>query len=114
MRSVLERDRLIEGDFTMFSAPLERTVLKKARLLGAVRPVQPQPHVAADVRQLDLPIEPPIPAVEAPAQPDGFLLPVETASPVSNRAVPPKPPAPRSTIFGDKLLEALRPPDKEN
>ncbi len=35
IRSLVERDPLMTGDFTMYSAPLERTILKKARYLGS-------------------------------------------------------------------------------
>ncbi len=34
LRSVVERDALIAGDFTAYSHPLERTILKKARFLA--------------------------------------------------------------------------------
>jgi len=52
MRALIERDRQVEGVWTAYSAPLERSVLKKQKFLeagpeGAVTPAAPVSGVAA-------------------------------------------------------------------
>jgi len=112
MRSVLDRDRLIEGDFTMFSAPLERTLLKKWNYLSgepAVEPPSPVPDMESDA-------PPEVGRGDgAPAPPQASLPAAGPAkpSPGAERATAARPPAPRSTAFGEKLLEALQPPAEE-
>jgi len=61
MRGLIERDRLIEGNWTGYSAPLERSLLKKQRYL-------------------DPPVEPPKPAAP-PAKPTGASAPAPANSP---------------------------------
>lgn len=112
MRTVLERDRLIEGDFTMYSAPLERTVLKKMQFLGAAC-AGVESSVAGEM-QMELPMEEPVQPASPPLRVDGSPRPAGTLPAAGVRSAAPIPPAPRSTMFGEKLLEALRPPDKED
>ena len=68
-RGLVERDRLVSGVWTGYSAPLDRTVLKKRKFLE--------------------------PELESPPLPP-------------TKAVPPKPPANNSSLFGSKLQDALR------
>jgi 3'-5' exoribonuclease len=46
MRGLIERDRLMEGNWTGYSAPLERSILKKQRYLDPPPPPEPaaRPH----------------------------------------------------------------------
>lgn len=86
MRRLLEKDRLAEGVFTAYSAPLERTVLKKDRFLGEV------------------PAPPPAQPPQAPASA------AQPAAPPLFAAAAPK----AGSVFGDKLMQALRPaPNKQ-
>jgi hypothetical protein len=49
MRSLVEQDRQVDGHFTGYNAPLERTVLKKAKYMATPKPEggQPAPAKAA-------------------------------------------------------------------
>jgi 3'-5' exoribonuclease len=56
MRTLLERDRLVEGHFTGYSAAMERSILKKGKYLEEPVPAPPQPPV-----QSSAPSSPPRP-----------------------------------------------------
>lgn len=89
MRALLDRDLQADGCFTGYSAAMERTVLKKAKYLeetGAVeRPAQAEPAISGTA-----------------ATPEQAVHPLFAAS------------APKSnSMFGDKLLEALRPAESK-
>jgi 3'-5' exoribonuclease len=79
MRVLVDKDRLVEGDWTTYSPSLERVVLKKMKYLAGAP--------AAD--ESAAPPEPAPPA-EAP----------------SRKAKPPEPTTP--SLFGERLGEALR------
>jgi 3'-5' exoribonuclease len=87
MRAFLHKDRHVDGCWTGYNAPLERSVLKKHKFLGE----QPEPAAALAV------------AAPAPAEP-------ELAKPAAFALQPtPQPPAqfkPQS-LFGEKLKGAL-------
>jgi 3'-5' exoribonuclease len=110
MRSMLAKDRQVEGCFTGYSSALDRTVLKKDRFLDppakpALRPQAPSEPVEA----------PPVAAsVAAPAAPPAVApAPLPVAAP--ERAVHPLfagPPKSNSS-FGDKLLQALQPAESK-
>ena len=83
MRNLLEKDRQVEGSYTGYCAPLERMVLKKSRYLGETG--DEAPPAAAEPQ----PARPPETAAQQPL----FSA-----------------PAPKTgSLFGDKLLQALRP-----
>jgi 3'-5' exoribonuclease len=82
MRALVEKDRQIEGMFTGWCAPLERTVLKKAKYLGE-RTAEPPP-------------EAPAPAAASPERASQHPL-FAAAAPKGG------------SIFGEKLAEALKP-----
>jgi 3'-5' exoribonuclease len=85
MRSLIEKDRQVEGTFTGYCGPLERTVLKKAKYLGEKQAAGEEPAQ---------PVPPP--AAPAPAK--------TTQAPLFAAA------APRTgSVFGEKLMQALRP-----
>ncbi|MBS1876973.1 MAG: HD domain-containing protein [Acidobacteria bacterium] len=81
MRALVEKDRHVDGCWTSYSTSLDRAVLKKARYLD---PANGTPAAA-----------------EATPRPT-VLQPVAVAA---SRPAPP----PRTSIFGDKLKQALRP-----
>ncbi|MEO7651265.1 MAG: HD domain-containing protein, partial [Bryobacteraceae bacterium] len=82
MRTLVDRDRMVDGYFTSYSASMERSILKKAKYL------EDGPAIAAVTV-----------AAVAPAA----LAPAPSSAPAA-------PPRPRSASpFGDKLLEALVP-----
>ena len=89
MRSLLAKDRHVDGCFTGYNAALDRTVLKKDRFLNPA-PVEPP---------LSVPSAPaPAPAPPPPSiQPEQAVHPLFAAAPKSNSA------------FADKLLQALLP-----
>jgi len=68
MRALLENDRQVEGCFTAYNATLERSILKKDRLLNPspVVPETPQATVAA-------PPQPPAAVSNGTSQPDSFF-----------------------------------------
>jgi 3'-5' exoribonuclease len=86
MRSLIESDRQVEGCFTAYNGPLERSVLKKDLFLN---PPEPSPQTSKDPLRKERPA---VPAAEAPPAP-----------PVNNGG--PKPESP----FADKLRQALQP-----
>jgi 3'-5' exoribonuclease len=57
MRALVENDRLVDGHFTVFSGPLERVVLKKAKFLA------PEPDPCAPARDIEVrpEVQPPAP-----------------------------------------------------
>jgi 3'-5' exoribonuclease len=85
VRALLERDSQVEGCFTGYSPPLERTILKKSRFLSP----EPAP---------ERPVE-----AQAPARDPAEL----TAHPLFVTA------APKESEFGDKLKQALGPVEQE-
>jgi 3'-5' exoribonuclease len=82
MRALIESDRQVEGCFTAYNGPLERSVLKKDLFLNP-------PEPSKDPLRKELPA---MPAAEAPP-----------AAPVNNGG--PKP----ESLFADKLRQALQP-----
>jgi 3'-5' exoribonuclease len=80
MRSIVEKDRQVEGVFTGYSAAIERCVLKKAKYLDP-----PPPPEAPPAREAARPAAPPPP----PPQP--------------------RPPREPESVFAGKLLQALGP-----
>ena len=114
MRSLLAKDRQVEGYFTGYSAALDRTVLKKDRFLDpppppAARPQprpeparRPEPEVAAQpAPAAPQPVAPPPPAAPAICPPEKAVHPLFAGPPKSNSA------------FGDKLLQALQPAESK-
>lgn len=59
MRALIEHDRLIDGNWTLYSSSLERTVLKKDRYLNPPAPAEPVVPAAS-------PAPPPKPAPSSP------------------------------------------------
>lgn len=82
MRGMTDKDRLQEGCWTSYSQSMDRAVLKKLRYLNGEPPPAPQPTVVAPNRA--------------------------AAPPPASRPAPPA----RSSLFGDKLKEALQPERK--
>lgn len=97
IRGSIERDKVVEGSWTGWSASLERTLLKKEKFLAAGEP-------------LDRPDAP----TSAPATTQGAHLPPAGAhvKPASAPSVPPDKrrarPEPGPTLFGDRLNDALK------
>jgi len=89
MRALIESDRQVEGCFTAYNAPLERSVLKKDLFLN---PPEPSPKTSKDPLRNELPA---VPAAEAPSAPP----------PHNPNNGGPKP----DSFFGDKLRQALQP-----
>jgi 3'-5' exoribonuclease len=89
MRSALKRETPVDGEFTGWIAPLERSVLRKKRYLveQQIATVSPQPQTPVPVP----------PAVAAPPKPD---------TPRSER---PHQSNPQNTLFGEKLQAVLGP-----
>jgi 3'-5' exoribonuclease len=90
MRSMLEKDRLVDGCFTGYNPALERTVLKKDRFLDP-----PPPAPRRQVLPAPVAVQPAPPPVVAPQQ--AVQHPLFGGTPKSN------------SVFGDKLLQALQP-----
>ncbi|MEN6533924.1 MAG: HD domain-containing protein, partial [Bryobacteraceae bacterium] len=86
MRVLVEQDRKIEGEWTSYSHPLDRTVLKKLRYLEG----EPEPDEPA------APLPPPAEPKDAPAK----------AKPAPRPSRVDRGPS----LFGEKLIDAL---DKE-
>ena len=78
MRSLIAQDRQVEGEWTSYSQPLERSLLKKLRYLEGKAPSPPAPAI--------VPTPPPAPVAAAPREPQ-------------RKAV--------NTLLGEKLLNAL-------
>jgi len=89
MRALLDRDQMAEGCFTGYSTAMERTVLKKAKYLDEVGALKGGTEA-----------EPP---VRAPA-----ATPEQAAHPLFAASAPKS-----GSVFGDKLLEALRPAESK-
>jgi 3'-5' exoribonuclease len=47
VRALIAQDRQVEGDWTGYSAPLDRVILKKCRYLNGLTPVEPEPAAPA-------------------------------------------------------------------
>jgi 3'-5' exoribonuclease len=111
MRSMLAKDRQVEGCFTGYNAALDRTVLKKDRYLEprpkpALRPQPPPETVAAPPSAAQTAIPAATPAAAAPAaapavRPDQAVHPLFAGQPKS------------SSVFGDKLQRALEPAESK-
>ena len=122
MRSMLAKDRQVEGCFTGYNAALDRTLLKKDRFLTppARQPARPQPprepapalaSVAPVVTPAASPdvappappaaVPPPVPAILPAVAPEQAVHPLFAGPPRSNSA------------FGDKLLQALQPAESK-
>jgi 3'-5' exoribonuclease len=96
MRGLVEKDRLVAGEWTGYSAPLERSVLKKQKFLDAAAPVS----------------SPPAPPISPAASPVVTATPIPTGNasePHAQRSSQPqsKPPVDPSSPFGSKLKQAL-------
>ncbi|MGA2742516.1 MAG: HD domain-containing protein [Bryobacteraceae bacterium] len=87
MRHLIETDRQVGGNFTGYNPTLDRVLLKKDRYLAGPAP-QPSPQIPA------APAKPAPPQAPTPAVPS-------VAAPAARN----------SSLFGDKLLQALRPAD---
>jgi 3'-5' exoribonuclease len=124
MRSMLEKDRQVEGCFTGYSSALDRTVLKKERFLDPAPPEPPRPRPAptpVPAAAVQQPVAQPVapsPASPTPAAPPPVAPPPAAPAPVAvpQQAVqhplfggPPKP----NSAFGDKLLQALQPAESK-
>jgi len=87
VRGALQRDRLVDGEFTGWIAPLERVLLKKDKYLE-------EPKVEAK------------PAASAASEVAPALPPPPAPKPVAS----PKPaPAPQNSLFAEKLQAVLEP-----
>jgi len=67
VRGALQRDRLVEGEFTGWIAPLERVLLKKDKYLEEAKPVAAAPLPKSDT-SAPTPPAPPKPAPRATPQ----------------------------------------------
>jgi len=101
MRHLLETDRQVDGNFTGYSSSLERVLLKKERYLDGTPDAGPKPAAAPAPIMAQAPAPPRTPA-PAPA-------PVPQAPALPKSAAAPKP----SSVFGDKLVQALQPAEPE-
>jgi 3'-5' exoribonuclease len=104
MRSMLARDRHVDGCFTGYSSALDRTVLKKDRFLAGPT----SPPAASKPKQAPLfepPADEPEPAPQSTAEP--ALPPRPSVQP--EQAVHPLFAARSNSAFADKLLQALQP-----
>lgn len=89
IRGTIERDKVMEGFWTGWSPPLERTLLKKERFLAAGTP-EPEQHTAP----------PAAPHASTPAQATPH------AAPAGNRQRTRPDPGP--SLFADRLNDALK------
>jgi 3'-5' exoribonuclease len=91
MRALVQKDQLGEGAYTGWCAPLERTVLKKARYLSGkpapATPPEPQPAEATFP-------QPETATPETPGAPGSSVA----------ASVPPR----TGSLFGEKLMQALK------
>jgi 3'-5' exoribonuclease len=96
VRGAVERDRLVAGVWTGYSAPLDRSILKKRKYLEAQPEKAPQP--AADPPEIHQPASGahPIPATAKPT----------ASNPVTANSAA-KPARETSSPFGAKLKQAL-------
>lgn len=118
MRAQVDKDRQYEGCWTSYSPSLNRAVLKKLKYLeeeaaeqsAPIEPARPAEPVAAhaaassgetapNIAEAPAPLPPPRPQPLRPADPP-------------RAAEPPRPPDRSSSIFGDKLKQALQIPPK--
>jgi len=101
MRHLLATDRQVDGNFTSYSSSLERVLLKKERYLDGTPDAGPKPDAGPAPIVAQAPAPPRTPA-PAPA-------PVALAPALPKSAAAPKP----SSVFGDKLVQALQPAEPE-
>jgi 3'-5' exoribonuclease len=87
MRSLVERDRHVEGCFTGYSASLERTVLKKTKYLKE---------------------EPPSPAAKEAAAPRAIVAASQAVHPLFAAAA-----SKNTSVLGEKLRQALNPAEPQ-
>ncbi|HYZ85948.1 MAG TPA: OB-fold nucleic acid binding domain-containing protein [Bryobacteraceae bacterium] len=100
MRAALEKDRLVEGEWTSYVGSLERPVLKMNRFLAASEESKASATIAGATVTAK-------PAPEVPNAPPKPAVPTANVPP--SPAPPHQQPAPRPTsILGEKLLGALR------
>jgi 3'-5' exoribonuclease len=115
MRSALSRERIVDGEFTGWVAPLERILLRKDRYLQEPAPAKPaapssdadaqpfpvQPPIAPEPREspIPAPVSHPVPGQPAPHA-------AREERPRSNEKHEPKKPVP-TTLFGEKLQAVL-------
>jgi len=81
VRGALQRERLVDGEFTGWIAPLERVLLKKDKYLDEAKPTVLEPLAAAPK-----PLSQPVP-----------------------QAAPKPAPAPQNSLFAEKLQAVLEP-----
>jgi 3'-5' exoribonuclease len=114
MRSALNREQLVDGEFTGWVAPLERILLRKDRYLrDAPSPAKPAP---APVSAASVPDQTPPGPVPSPSTADGHksTTPAPVPPPAPAREERPKEPEKRpenkpgpTTLFGEKLQAVL-------
>ncbi len=107
VRAMVDKDRHIDGHWTSYSLSMDRAVLKKLKYLDGPanggRSATPTPAVSAAPAS-SATQAPPASGNSTPA-PEPLI-----AAPSSVHAAPPSPPPPaRSSFFGDKLKQALKP-----
>ena len=128
MRSALKRDNSVEGEFTGWIAPLERSLLKKSRYLQESEQLpipdleheKPEPAAPA-VPQAAAPVETPrepAPLPVHPVQPEPVPVtpmpevrppaPLLNTRPIERPKTPERRPEP-TTLFGEKLQAVLQP-----
>jgi 3'-5' exoribonuclease len=90
MRRLLETDRLVEGSFTAYSSALDRVLLKKDKYLNG--PAAAAPQLATEA------------VAKAPASTQPAAETITKAPAVATVMAPQT-----KSVFGDKLLQALRP-----
>ena len=113
MRSMLEKDRQVEGCFTGYNPALDRTVLKKDKFLDPPAPAPRRPPAPpAPVAAKPVVPAPDVPAAD-PVVPPPVMPPPVVAPPQAVQhplfGGPPKPNSP----FGDKLQQALQPAESK-
>jgi len=109
MRSMLEKDRLVEGCFTGYNTALDRTVLKKDRFLDPPPPPAPRPRPQQAPAPNPAAANLPAPNPPAPPVPDAPAVVPQQAVQHPLFAGPPK----SNSVFGDKLLQALQPAESK-
>ena len=119
MRSALNRERLADGEFTGWVAPLERILLRKDRYLRDAPAPEPEPPPSAASPSSDAVTKPVPPSL--PAHAPGHATPVPNAHVAPGQPLPPlaaeerprgsekrpeNKPVP-TTLFGEKLQAVL-------
>jgi 3'-5' exoribonuclease len=108
MRGLVEKDRLVAGVWTGYSAPLERSVLKKQKFLDADSPVSSPGAPSMSPAMPSGVTATPIPTGNA-GTPHAQRSPIPPSQPTSQPTSQPpsKPPVDPSSPFGSKLKQAL-------